>query len=100
MIKTKPGRLQIISVIIFLVPLWYVHFARLSPELTQPFFLNNVMLLCMVAVIVSLKPAGNAPALTRSKFSVDADRQVSSIQQMLKKALKCEAEESMVSHCE
>ncbi len=48
---------------------------------------------------LSLKPAGNAPTLKQSKFSVPGDRQVSWLLQWLKKALHAGPEESMVSSC-
>lgn len=49
------------------------------------------------SVTVSLKPAGNAPLLRQRKFLVERSRTVGWMIQWLKKTLKCEAEESVVS---
>ena len=49
------------------------------------------------SVTVSLKPAGNAPTLNKSKFLVERERTVGWLHQWLKKALKCDADESIVS---
>jgi hypothetical protein len=48
-------------------------------------------------VTVSLKPVGNAPALTRKKFLVEGNRTMGWMHQWLRKNLKCEPDESMVS---
>lgn len=45
-------------------------------------------------VTVSLKPAGNAPTLKQKKFLVEGVRTVAYIHQWLRKALKCEPDET------
>lgn len=49
-------------------------------------------------VTVSLTPAGSAPLLKQKKFKVDRERTVGWIMQWLQKTLKCEPDESVVSH--
>ncbi len=49
------------------------------------------------SVTVSLKPAGDAPTLNKSKFLVESDKTVGWLHQWLRKAIKCEADESTVS---
>ena len=48
-------------------------------------------------VTVSLKAAGNAPQLAKKKFLVEGDRTIGWMHQWLKKNLKCEPDESVVS---
>ena len=55
-----------------------------------------MLFLCVVTV--SLKPAGNAPMLSKKKFLVERNRTVGWIHQWLKKHLKCEPDESIVSN--
>lgn len=47
-------------------------------------------------MLVSLKPAGNAPLLNKKKFLVEGNRTIGWMHQWLRKNLKCEAEETMV----
>lgn len=49
-------------------------------------------------VTVSLKAIGNTPQLTKKKFLVEKNRTVGWIHSWLKKTLKLEADESMVSY--
>ncbi len=49
------------------------------------------------SVTVSLKPAGDAPTLNKSKFLVESDKTVGWLHQWLRKAIKCEPDESTVS---
>ena len=51
----------------------------------------------MPPVIVSLTPAGNAPVLKQKKFAVVRDRNVGWMMQWLRKQLKCEPADSVVS---
>ncbi|XP_064406907.1 ubiquitin-like protein ATG12 [Halichondria panicea] len=53
-------------------------------------------------ITVSLKPAGDAPTLNKSKFLVESDKTVGWLHQWLRKAIKCEPDESTfvyVSQC-
>ena len=49
------------------------------------------------AVTVSLSPIGSAPVLSQKKFMVSRDRSMGWLNQWLRKNLKCDSAESVVS---
>ena len=50
-----------------------------------------------VVVEVLLKAAGNAPIMVKKKWVVDGSKQVSYIIEFIRKYIKCEQQDSLVS---
>lgn len=59
--------------------------------------MNNINLKYSILVDILLKPTGNAPIMKKKKWAVDANKQIGWIMEFIKKYLKLEAEEKLVS---
>lgn len=51
-----------------------------------------------ISVDVLLKPAGDAPIMKKKRWAVERSKKVSSICEFIKKYIKCDPSDSMVSH--
>lgn len=66
-------------------------------KIKNTWLLNHVSVHVVVAVEVLLKAAGDAPIMMRKKWQVDGSKQVAYIIEFIKKYIKCEPQDSLVS---
>lgn len=56
-----------------------------------------IIFFCLISVDILLKPTGNAPIMKKKKWAVDADKPIGWIIEFIKKYLKLEPQERLVT---